>query len=98
MKSIFSIETRRSLRQPISNFIRIAVASEGYEVEHSAFTIDQSLSGVRVRTVVPLSPGGAIVISRREGSCHIVPARVVWVRRPISKVGHIAGLEFLCIN
>jgi hypothetical protein len=98
MKSALSIETRRSRRQRESNPIRIAIASEGYGVEHQAFTIDESLCGVRIRAVVPLSPGEAIAVSRREGSLRTIPARVVWVRRPISSAEYIAGLEFLSTN
>jgi hypothetical protein len=98
MKSAPFIETRRSHRHRESNPIRIAIASEGYGVEHQAFTIDHSLCGVRIRAVVPLSPGEPIAVSRREGSWHTIPARVAWVRRPISSAEYIAGLEFLSIN
>jgi hypothetical protein len=98
MKSAHFIETHRLGRRRKSNPILIAIVSEGYGVEHQAFTIDHSLYGVRIRAVVPLSPREPIAVSRREGSWHKIPARVVWVRRPISSAECIAGLEFLSVN
>jgi hypothetical protein len=95
MKSGPFLNLRRSRRTPEANPIPLAIASEDYQVNHQAFTMNRSLHGLRIRTAVPLSPGETVVISRREGSRHTIPAHVVWVREPIPSAEYIAGLEFL---
>jgi len=76
----------------------IAIASEDYRVEHEAFTTNQSLQGVRIRTAIPLLSEEMVVTFPPGDSRHAIPARVVWVRRPTSSAGYVAGLEFLSFS
>jgi len=98
MESTRFVDRRRSLQVPEAIEVRVAIASEDHQVQHKALTMNRSSYGVGVRTRAQLSPGGIIVIFPQEGSRHAIPARVVWVRGPISSAGYIAGLEFLDIN
>jgi hypothetical protein len=98
MESTRFVDHRRSLRVGEANPIRLAIASEDYGVGHAAITMNESLCGVRIRTDVPLSPGEKILIFPQGGSQQRIPARVVWVRRPMSSAGYVAGLEFLSLS
>jgi hypothetical protein len=98
MESTRFVDRRRSLRVHEAISIGIAIAPENYRVEHEAFTMNQSLQGVRIRTAIPLLPEEMVVAFPRGDSRHATPARVVWVRRPISSAGYIAGLEFLSLS
>jgi hypothetical protein len=60
--------------------------------------MNQSLQGVRIGTAIPLLPEEMIVAFPPGDSRHPIPAGVVWVRRPISSAGDIAGLEFLSLS
>ena len=91
-------ESRRSRRLPQANPILVAIASEDYQVQHKAFTMDRSRRGMAIRARVQLSPGETIVIFHQDGPhSHTTPARVVWVREPKSKAGCFAGLECLSL-
>ena len=94
MGSTRFVDHRRSLRVREAISIGIAIASENYRVEHEAFTMNQSLQGVRIRTAIPLLPKEMVVAFPPGDSRHALPARVVWVRRPTSSAEYIAGLEF----
>ena len=98
MKSGPLVDIRRSRRVPEADQVRLAIASEDHEVKHKAFTMNRSPDGVEIRTRVQLTPGETIVIFPLEGSGQTIPARVVWVRGPISSAGYIAGLQFLSLS
>jgi hypothetical protein len=98
MKSGSFVDTRQSLRVPKADQVRFAIASEDHQVKHKAFTMNRSPHGVGIRTRVQLSPGEVILIFPQKGSWHTIPARVAWVRGPISSAGYIAGLEFLSLS
>ena len=98
MESTRFVDHRRSLRVSEAISIGIAIASEDYRVEHEAFTMNQSLQGVRIRTASPLLLEQMVVVFPPGDSRHAAPARVVWVRRPISSAEYIAGLEFLSLS
>jgi hypothetical protein len=99
MESPLLAETRRSRRLPQANPILVAIASEDYQVQHKAFTMDRSRRGMGIRARVQLSPGETIVIFHEDGPhSHTTPARVVWVREPKSRTGCLAGLECLSLS
>ncbi len=89
-----SVDRRRSRRVPEATLISLAFPSDDCRVKHEAFTMNQSLHGVGIRTRVQLSPGEAIVIFPGEGYWQTVPACVVWARASEIDAGYVAGLEF----
>ena len=92
-------ESRRSRRLPQANPILVAIASEDYQVQHEALTMDRSHRGMGIWARVQLSPGETIVVFHLDGSrSHTAPARVVWVRRPKSSAGYFAGLACLGLS
>jgi len=84
----------RSQRIPATIPIRLVVESEGFKVEHDASTVDLSLRGVRVRTLLSLFPGETVGIIPRGDSRHAISARVVWTRHVGTDPRSLAGLEF----
>lgn len=60
----------------------------------SAFTLDISLRGARVRTKLPLFPGELVGVVPKGDIPHAIPARAVWVRED-EFMWTYAGLEFL---
>jgi hypothetical protein len=73
--------------------VRIGIASENYQVEHDAFTMNRSLDGIRIRTAVVLSRGEKVVVFAQEDAQHALPARVVWVRGAEPNAEGTVGLE-----
>ena len=92
-------ESRRSRRLPQANPILVAIASEDYQVQHKAISVDRSHRGMGIWARVQLSPGETIVIFLQDGpNSRTAPARVVWVRELKSKAGCLAGLECLSLS
>jgi hypothetical protein len=58
-------------------------------------TLNISLSGLSVRTILALVPGQEVAIVIEGQFSHTIPARVIWVREDESSGGTIAGLKFL---
>ena len=85
----------RSQRIPATIPIKLVVESKGFKVEHEASTLDLSLRGVRVRTLLSLLPGDTVGIIHRGDSRHAISARVVWTQRVGTDPWSLAGLEFL---
>ena len=81
---------RVSATIPISLFLE----GEDSKMEHSAYTVDFSHDGVRVRTSLVLFPGEMLGIVAWGDSGKAIPCRVVWAERS-SVSGSLAGLEFL---
>ena len=88
-------DKRRSLRVPEAVPIRYGAASEDYQVEHEAITMDRSTHGLRIRTAVPLSRGETVVVLSVRGARSAIAARVVWARGAEFSFEGAAGLEFL---
>ena len=95
MEPVSSAPLRRSERVSATIPISLLVEWEASKTEHDATTVDLSREGVRVRTTFMLFPGEMVRIARWGDSGQTVPARVVWVHRPESGRGSLAGLEFL---
>jgi len=70
------------------------VEREDSKTEHTAYTVDLSRHGARVRTTLVLFPGEMLGIVPWDDSREAIPSRVVWVERS-SLRGSLAGLEFL---
>jgi hypothetical protein len=76
MESTRFVDHRRSLRVSEAISIGIAIASEDYQVEHEAFTMNQSLQGVRIRTAIPLLLEDMVVVFPR--GTHGTPPPLAW--------------------
>lgn len=74
--------------------IRFAIGSEHDGVQYEAFTTDQSLRGMGIRTEEPLIPGETILVSLQGKSQDPLRARVAWVRRVEDSTQYLAGLQF----
>jgi hypothetical protein len=79
----------------VSKSIVIFVDSEREQIAKSAFAIDLSTLGARIKSSVKLSPGQLITIVPREGSEQSIPSRVIWVGDSGSNRSGEAGLAFL---
>jgi hypothetical protein len=89
---------RRSQRTVRSLPIKLLVESQGQNTEHSAYTLDISNEGARVRADVELKAGQTVGVLPREKCRTVLRSRVVWVGGPGSKHEGEAGLEFLPDN
>ena len=72
----------------------LVVEWEDSKTEHTAYTVDLSRHGARVRTTLVLFPGEMLGIVPWGDSGQAIPSRVVWVERS-SICGSLAGPEFL---
>lgn len=88
------VDLRRSRRGRAVNSIHVAVPFENHQIRHEVVTMDESLHGIRIRTIAALSPGEKIVVFLQGESQAPTTARVVWVRRQEISAGYVAGLEF----
>jgi hypothetical protein len=95
MQPISSVHVRRSRRVSATIPISLLVEREGPKTEHDAYTVDLSREGVRVRTTYVLGLGETVGIIPSGDYGQAIPTRVVWVQRPGSGRGSLAGLEFL---
>jgi hypothetical protein len=95
MQPVSSAHLRRSQRLSATIPISLLVEREDPKTEHDAYTVDLSRKGVRVRTTFVLFPGEMVGIVPWGDPGQAIPTRVVWVRRPGSGRGSLAGLEFL---
>lgn len=95
METVSYAHLRRSERVSATIPISLLVEWEASKTEHDAYTVDFSREGARVRTTFMLFPGDMVRIVRWGDSGQAIPTRVVWVQRPESGRGSLAGLEFL---
>jgi hypothetical protein len=97
MHAVSSAQLRRSQRILATIPISLLVERHDSNMKHDAYTVDLSHEGVRVRTTFVLVLGEMVGIVPCGDSGKAIPTRVVWVRRPGSGRGSLAGLEFLDI-
>jgi hypothetical protein len=95
MEPIDLSTVRRWQRTVRSLPIKLLVESQGQKTEYSAYTLDISNEGARVRTDVELKAGQTVGVLPREECRTVLRSRVVWVGGPGSKHEGEAGLEFL---
>ena len=91
-----SVNARRCERKPKT--MPISLVSKGHRLKSdgSAFTLDVSLRGARVRTKLELVPGELVGLVPLGEFSQAVAARAVWVRED-ECMWTYAGLEFLDI-
>src|SRR5438045_9120153 len=86
---------RRSERKNVAKTFVLFVDTEREKIANSAFAIDLSSLGARIRATVMLVPGQLVTIVPREGSEQAIPSRVVWVGATGSPRSGEAGIAFL---
>ena len=75
--------------------VRFSIASENYDVEHAATTVDWSSHGIRIGMAFPLSAGEQVMVLSHGETQAAIPARVAWVGETNISTGAMAGLELL---
>ena len=85
---------RRCERATVAKSVTLVVETDRSRIAHSAFAVDLSELGIRIRSGVDLRPGQLVAIIPNEGGAHAVPSRVVWVAEEGSEAGE-AGIAFL---
>jgi hypothetical protein len=103
MQTTTPVNLRRWERQPAIVPIGLALKTDTgptlkanhYQTDDSALTVDISLHGVRVRTVLALVPGEWVGVIPDAEFPFAVHARVVWVREDESRHSTYAGIELL---
>src|ERR1035437_2370638 len=89
-----SISSRRCERKPKTIPVSLMLKGGPAMSDGSAFTLDISPRGARVRTKLALFPGEWVGVVPQGDIPHAIPARAVWVRED-KYMWTYAGLEFL---
>ena len=95
MPDAASANRRRSERKDVAKTFVLFVDTEREKIANSAFAIDLSSLGARIRSTITLVPGQLVTIVPREGSEQAIPSRVVWVGATGSPRSGEAGIAFL---
>jgi PilZ domain len=90
-----AINRRRSERKKVTKSFVLFVDTERDRIANSAFALDLSALGTRIRSTVTLVPGQLVTIVPREGSEQAIPSRVVWVGEAGSPRSGEAGIAFV---
>jgi hypothetical protein len=88
-------DLRRWAREPVTIPVGLVLKANGSNSDTTTATLNISLSGVSVRTLLPLIPGQEVAIVIKGHFSRTIPARVMWVRKDGSRSLTIAGLKFL---
>jgi hypothetical protein len=94
MPSNTPVAVRRSERESEVVSIALVTRPEVFRQDESATTIDTSLHGMKVRTLLSLVPGEWVGVIPKGDFPHAIPAHVVWVREEESTYWTVAGIEF----
>ncbi|HLI29705.1 MAG TPA: PilZ domain-containing protein [Terriglobia bacterium] len=86
---------RRAERRLASKAIALLVDSDHKRIANTAFAVDLSQLGARIRTPIRLEPGQRVTVIPREGKAYAIPSRVIWVNASQSDSDSEAGLAFL---
>lgn len=86
---------RRAERKSTARTLTFVVDSDRDEIANSAFAVDLSELGARIRLGVDLLPGQKITVIPKEGRAFAVPSQVVWVGDPGTSRDGEAGIAFL---
>ena len=95
MQTISAADLRRWEREPVAIPISLALKADKLKSDTFTATIDISLSGVGIRTMLALVPKQEVEIVIKGQFSQTIPARVVWAREEESSNSTIAGLKFL---
>lgn len=94
MQTLSSTDLRRWERERVA--IRVRLVLEGDELDLDTFTatLNISLSGMGIRTMLALAPKQEVGIVIEGQFSQTIRARVVWTREEESSNSTIAGLKF----
>jgi len=88
-------DRRQSVRTKAHRLVTLIVDSDRSQIANSAFAIDFSDLGIRIRSNVKLQPGQLVMIIPNEGAGKAVPSRVIWIEHKTPDRTSEAGLAFL---
>jgi c-di-GMP-binding flagellar brake protein YcgR len=95
MRTIIAVDLRRWEREPAAIPVSLVLEADKLKSDTFTTTIDISLSGVGVRTMLALVPRQEVAIVIKGQFSHTIRARVVWVQEDESSNSTVAGLKFL---
>lgn len=95
MQTTSTTELRRWKRESAVIPVSLVLKADRQKSDTSTATTDVSVSGMGVRTTLPLVPRQEVTIVMEGEFCRTIPARVIWVREDKSSNSTIAGLKFL---
>ncbi|MFB3920670.1 MAG: PilZ domain-containing protein [Terriglobia bacterium] len=95
MPAAVSSGVRRDGRVRVHMPVDLRNGSWGPDLDDEAFTIDLSSRGIRVCTILGLSPGELVVITAIDEQERPIEGRVVWVGSAGTTLERQAGIEFL---
>ena len=87
-------DIRRSERESTAIPISLVKHSGGFRQDDAAETIDVSLTGMKVRTALPLAPQDWVGVIAKDEFPHAIPAQVVWARVDEQTLWTFAGIQF----
>ena len=82
---------RVQLRLPVD----LRTGSQVQQIDDEAYTVDLSNLGIRVCTILGLTPGETVTITTDDEKEQAIPGRVVWVGSVGTVLEGQAGVEFL---
>lgn len=88
-------DRRQRERKVVHKPVTLIVDSDRQRIANSAFAIDLSELGARIRSSLDLVPGQLVTIIPKEGDSQALPSRVVWVGRTGSERADEAGIAFM---
>ena len=88
-------DLRRWEREPVAIPVSLVLKADKFESDTSTATLNISLAGVGVRTMLALVQRQGVAIVIKGQFSQTIPARVIWVREDASSNSKIAGLKFL---
>jgi hypothetical protein len=87
-------DRRRSPRTKADGPVTLVVDTDRSRIANSAFALDFSCLGARVRTAIDLKAGQLVIVIPKKGEA--VPSRVVWIgQKQASERTSEVGLAFL---
>lgn len=89
------VDRRRSERRIVARPLTLVVDSNRKEIANTAFAVDLSEVGARIRASIKLVPGQHIVVVPNEGTAQAVRSCVVWVGEEGSPREGEAGIAFV---
>ncbi|MGD0227149.1 MAG: PilZ domain-containing protein [Terriglobia bacterium] len=95
MQTISPPDLRRREREPVAIPVSLVLRADKLKLDTFTTTMNISLSGVGIRTMLALVPKQEVEIVIKGQFSQTIPARVVWAREEESSNSTIAGLKFL---
>lgn len=95
IQTMTATDLRRWEREPAAIPVSLVLESDESQKDTFAATLDISMSGAAVTTMLDLVPGQEVAIVFNGEFSVDIRARVIWVRKNESTNSTTAGLKFL---